>query len=581
MASKVTKIIANFSTQLSSTLNVGATTGYLKSPVLDKDGVQAPNGTYVMCIELGESKEEHLRFDLDGTTGYMTNIKNVSRQGVETDGVKIQHRTGAKVSLTDYANLLYMSNEIYTLSNLIDQIVGSGAPDATTLIKGVVRLTASSDTVLGTATISIATPAVITKTAHGLTQGDSIKFSTTGSLPTGIVAGQIYYVMLTGLTTDTFQISETYSGSAVNTSGSQSGVHTITRTTPRALGENDTTKVPTSDQKSALNGSQGTPSATNKYLTEDNASDGGYDQGQITQNAGEVLGEANTTLKKRYLAQSFVPTITKIRGVKLYKYADSGSFTGSFICDLATSAGGSPIATGSISNSGWLKLGVGEFELLFATEYSGLNIGQTYYLTIYPSTADNTNHPNIGINSSGGYSSGKLQYWNTTDGWLDDGTADLYFKTLKGGVSQIIKSDSNGKLPSNFANNKYASGVFNKSMGDASTVQTIAHGMGVKPKNIRFTLIDDRDGANQPAIYTAFGNWNESGQRCIYTRNYNGTGAYYMLTSTSFAIIHAPRYDDSHRQEGLVSADATNIYITWTKTGSPSGSGAILWEAEA
>lgn len=109
MASKITKIIANFDTQLASTINIGGTTGTLKTPVVDDDGVTAPNGTYVMCIDLGTSKEEHLRFDLDGTTGAMTDIKNVSRQGVETVGAKVQHRTGAKVSLTNYANLLYIS----------------------------------------------------------------------------------------------------------------------------------------------------------------------------------------------------------------------------------------------------------------------------------------------------------------------------------------------------------------------------------------------------------------------------------------------------------------------------------------
>ena len=35
-------------------------------------------------------------------------------------------------------------------------------------------------------TITIATPAVITQTAHGYVLGDAIKFSTTGALPTGL-----------------------------------------------------------------------------------------------------------------------------------------------------------------------------------------------------------------------------------------------------------------------------------------------------------------------------------------------------------------------------------------------------------
>lgn len=109
MASKLTKIIANFETQLASTINVASTTGSLKSPVLDDDGVQVADGTYVMCVDIGNSKEEHLRFDLIASTGVMSNIYSVSKNGTETSGAVRQHRSGAKVSLTDYANLLYIA----------------------------------------------------------------------------------------------------------------------------------------------------------------------------------------------------------------------------------------------------------------------------------------------------------------------------------------------------------------------------------------------------------------------------------------------------------------------------------------
>jgi len=79
----------------------------------------------------------------------------------------------------------------------------------------------------GTATMTIASPAVVTRVAHGFVAGNPIVFSTTGALPTGVVAGTTYYVIATGLTADAFQFSETVGGSAVNTSGSQSGVHEV------------------------------------------------------------------------------------------------------------------------------------------------------------------------------------------------------------------------------------------------------------------------------------------------------------------------------------------------------------------
>lgn len=77
-----------------------------------------------------------------------------------------------------------------------------------------------------TVTTSIASPCVVSWTAHGLSAGHPIKFSTTGALPTGIVAGTTYYLSSTGFTPDAFQISATIGGASINTSGTQSGVHT-------------------------------------------------------------------------------------------------------------------------------------------------------------------------------------------------------------------------------------------------------------------------------------------------------------------------------------------------------------------
>lgn len=75
-----------------------------------------------------------------------------------------------------------------------------------------------------TVTMTIASPAVITWTAHQLNIGDIVVFTTTGALPTGITAGKQYYVLST--TTNTFQIALTDGGAAIITTGTQSGVHT-------------------------------------------------------------------------------------------------------------------------------------------------------------------------------------------------------------------------------------------------------------------------------------------------------------------------------------------------------------------
>ena len=89
-------------------------------------------------------------------------------------------------------------------------------------------------------TITIANPAVISLTAHGFSAGDVVEFKTTGALPTGLSVATSYYVISTGLTSDVFEVSATLAGSAVNTSGSQSGTHIITR--KEALSANSFTK---------------------------------------------------------------------------------------------------------------------------------------------------------------------------------------------------------------------------------------------------------------------------------------------------------------------------------------------------
>lgn len=74
-----------------------------------------------------------------------------------------------------------------------------------------------------TFTVTIAAPGVITSTAHGLTWKDQVVFATTGALPTGIVADTYYYVI--PIDTDTFSVASSSTGTAITTTGTQSGTH--------------------------------------------------------------------------------------------------------------------------------------------------------------------------------------------------------------------------------------------------------------------------------------------------------------------------------------------------------------------
>jgi hypothetical protein len=79
-----------------------------------------------------------------------------------------------------------------------------------------------------TATMTIATPCVVTWTAHGLWDGATARFTTTGALPTGLTASTDYFI--TKIDANTFNLSTTLAnqvaGTKIATSGTQSGVHT-------------------------------------------------------------------------------------------------------------------------------------------------------------------------------------------------------------------------------------------------------------------------------------------------------------------------------------------------------------------
>lgn len=76
-----------------------------------------------------------------------------------------------------------------------------------------------------TATVTIASPGVFSATAHGLSDDDTVVLATLGALPTGLSQRTKYFVV--NSTANTFELSATQGGSAINTSGTQSGTHYV------------------------------------------------------------------------------------------------------------------------------------------------------------------------------------------------------------------------------------------------------------------------------------------------------------------------------------------------------------------
>ncbi len=84
----------------------------------------------------------------------------------------------------------------------------------------------------GTITVTIASPAVVTLASHVLIHGSPVKFTNAGgALPTGIVSGTTYYAGW--VSANTFNLYPTLADAMaktniVNTSGTQSGTHSMT-----------------------------------------------------------------------------------------------------------------------------------------------------------------------------------------------------------------------------------------------------------------------------------------------------------------------------------------------------------------
>jgi len=94
------------------------------------------------------------------------------------------------------------------------------------------KCSAAFPSATATVTISNATPAVISWTAHGLAANQGVFFTTTGTLPAPLIPNAEYYVISAGLTANACEVSTSVGGAAVNTTNAGSGTHTGTTMTP-------------------------------------------------------------------------------------------------------------------------------------------------------------------------------------------------------------------------------------------------------------------------------------------------------------------------------------------------------------
>lgn len=428
-----------------------------------------PTNGYIVASPTNASKREIIRYTGTGTDGggdFVT-VADVADRGLGGTVAQV-HISGESVRMNmtseHWADLITeMMNKLSTspdfpdtdaLKAYIDGISINGGAPASTSVLGITRLSYSPNVSLGNCTITIASPAVITKVAHGLTVNDIVIFATTGTLPTGLVAGTKYYVLSAGLTSDDFQVSISAGGAPVDTSGTQGGTQSVTKATPIAVSPNDPifAGMPTASQKDAMAGKSGSPVGSfNKFVDEASLYSGNsIDQSQTQQNTALKVGEADATGKQNIIAQSFVAGKVPLKNITLWKKANTGTFAGDVVvsiqADNAGSPSGTPLASVTILNATYNGF---SSEAPFVASLSSalvLQLGVTYWIVVDPSTSDNSNYLNLGYQNSDVYASGVLKYRNTTDGWASL-TGDLYFVTdiQVSGKVPVVGSDN--KLP--------------------------------------------------------------------------------------------------------------------------------------
>jgi len=109
MSTTLLRIAADLQLSLAAAVTVGQTTATLSS-ASDSDGVALPSGKYGFTVDGDTSAKEYIVCDLVGTA--LTGIQNISRQGAATTGFANYHRFGATVTITDWAILDRMLNNL-------------------------------------------------------------------------------------------------------------------------------------------------------------------------------------------------------------------------------------------------------------------------------------------------------------------------------------------------------------------------------------------------------------------------------------------------------------------------------------
>jgi hypothetical protein len=237
MATELATMVADFRTTLATEIAIGGTSGTLQS-ITDADGNTLANGTYYFTLDGDGTAKEHIKCTLTGTA--LSNIRTVSRKGVQASGTVRKHRIGAMVQITNFAHIKYMldlldgttdfdastplkydgvptitSGMVETLATVdyVNGVALAGAPDAQTNVKGVVELATvaeqgTAEAVGSTGAALIPANANLVKTSSGADDENKIAIlNASGVFADGFLDAARTWTTVQSFTADNLQIT--------------------------------------------------------------------------------------------------------------------------------------------------------------------------------------------------------------------------------------------------------------------------------------------------------------------------------------------------------------------------------------
>lgn len=407
MSVTLLQLVADLELSLAAAVNVGGTTATLSSAT-DDDNVALPSGKYGFTIDGDNSAKEFIVCDLVGTA--LTNVVNISRQGASTAGFTKYHRVGAVVTITDWAILSrilnnlkgttgFDSSQALSYDGAVAGLTGNQIPTVNYVLSVVNGGTVTFDQqVVSAQTMGENVTALdhvylkeadnkwwkvdadLTATFAGVQRG--IALATTSADATCAVSISGPTTGFSGRTPGAKQYASNTAGAISETPGTNTVFVGWALSATSILFAPYGRDIPSGAEKDAMAGGStfGTPSSTNKYITQDyNSSATGL---PVVNAFGKNLGDnttqfditnpAGTTFRYTYDGTGTNPGITALTapiGATVYIYgatfataANNGTFTvtgsGANYFEVTNASGGveSNRTIGTSTSNGFLRI---------------------------------------------------------------------------------------------------------------------------------------------------------------------------------------------------------------------------------